>query len=88
MYKVGEKISCHTSCKMIDGPRTGKIAVSKGKVYTVLKIHIKDNRFAVEDDLFQEHWFQIDESRGKKTHFHSLKESRKQKIKKLSKCLM
>lgn len=88
MYKRGDKVICHTTCKMseLHQRNYGKIAVTKGKVYTILKINIEENNFAVKDDLFQEHWFQIDISRGKETHLHSLKEHRKLKLQKLQEC--
>jgi hypothetical protein len=62
----------------------GKIAVTKGKEYIILKINLEENNFAIVDDLSQYHWFQIDESKGKKTYLYSFKEYRKQKLKKLN----
>jgi hypothetical protein len=84
--KVGDKITCHTVCRVEDKEDTTTI----GKTYTIVSMNYDDdNRFSIIDDNNRHHYFygRIGKKHSyyEKWFYSALKRERKEKLKKILK---
>jgi len=82
--KVGDKLYCHTGCKM--RPFNNE-TLTIGKLYIVINIYEIENGFIIIDDENDEHSFSIlpqDYDNGYKDFFYTISDIRRKKIRELN----